>query len=85
MSMSTKNTFNQHSFSYGCRKWRRQFFFKFIYCSIYFKSKFVFLFYSNSRVVERELNVPLPISKIIKKWNNLLQEYKVSFPDLSLI
>ncbi|CRL00200.1 CLUMA_CG013474, isoform A [Clunio marinus] len=27
-------------------------------------------------VVERELNVPLPISKIIKKWNNLLQEYK---------
>lgn len=29
-------------------------------------------------VVERELNVPLPISKIIKKWNNLLQEYKVS-------
>lgn len=30
-------------------------------------------------VVERELNVPLPISKIIKKWNNLLQEYKVSF------
>ena len=29
------------------------------------------------RVVERELSVPLPISKIIKKWNNLLQEYKV--------
>ncbi|XP_053660804.1 probable serine/threonine-protein kinase cdc7 [Anopheles marshallii] len=27
-------------------------------------------------VVERELSVPLPISKIIKKWNNLLQEYK---------
>ncbi|KAG4067886.1 hypothetical protein HA402_010572 [Bradysia odoriphaga] len=27
-------------------------------------------------VVERELNVPLPLSKIIKKWNNLLQEYK---------
>lgn len=34
-----------------------------------------FFFYS---VVERELNVPLPLSKIIKKWNNLLQEYKVS-------
>lgn len=33
---------------------------------------------SNSSVVERELNVPLPLSKIIKKWNNLLQEYKVS-------
>uniref|UniRef100_A0A1B0EUC4 Putative serine/threonine-protein kinase cdc7 n=1 Tax=Lutzomyia longipalpis TaxID=7200 RepID=A0A1B0EUC4_LUTLO len=27
-------------------------------------------------VVERELNVPLPLAKIIKKWNNLLQEYK---------
>lgn len=38
-----------------------------------------FLFLSSScSVVERELNVPLPISKIIKKWNNLLQEYKVS-------
>lgn len=36
---------------------------------------FSFFFYS---VVERELNVPLPLSKIIKKWNNLLQEYKVS-------
>uniref|UniRef100_A0A182JHX1 Myb/SANT-like DNA-binding domain-containing protein n=1 Tax=Anopheles atroparvus TaxID=41427 RepID=A0A182JHX1_ANOAO len=30
-------------------------------------------------VVERELSVPLPISKIIKKWNNLLQEYKKMF------
>ena len=37
-----------------------------------------FSFFSYS-VVERELNVPLPISKIIKKWNNLLQEYKVSW------
>lgn len=26
--------------------------------------------------MERELNVPLPLAKIIKKWNNLLQEYK---------
>lgn len=39
-----------------------------------FLSAFVIFF----SVVERELNVPLPISKIIKKWNNLLQEYKVS-------
>lgn len=31
---------------------------------------------SPRRVVERELNVPLPLAKIIKKWNNLLQEYK---------
>lgn len=39
------------------------------------------LFSSSCSVVERELNVPLPISKIIKKWNNLLQEYKVSKRD----
>lgn len=38
----------------------------------------LFLLLSSHSVVERELNVPLPLSKIIKKWNNLLQEYKVS-------
>lgn len=45
------------------------------------KHNFLFLFFFSflyfCSVVERELNVPLPISKIIKKWNNLLQEYKV--------
>lgn len=41
----------------------------------FFSSNFLFL--TICSVVERELNVPLPISKIIKKWNNLLQEYKV--------
>lgn len=38
----------------------------------------LFFYFPSCSVVERELNVPLPLSKIIKKWNNLLQEYKVS-------
>lgn len=44
-----------------------------------FRNNRNFIFFSSIfSVVERELNVPLPLSKIIKKWNNLLQEYKVS-------
>lgn len=42
-------------------------------------SEFLNSLFSPTSVVERELNVPLPLSKIIKKWNNLLQEYKVSY------
>lgn len=50
----------------------------FYWCLSFFLFSPSFTFIS---VVERELNVPLPLSKIIKKWNNLLQEYKVSTVD----
>lgn len=55
----------------------------FLRCFLFFFLNFYFFFLPlffpfSCSVVERELNVPLPLSKIIKKWNNLLQEYKVS-------